>query len=226
MPFKISIASLKETLENEKATIKSVLSEMKSEDVQESGVKQILEKLNTDINSFVSKIEADFETGLKEYDMVKYLNNMLKLEYQGIFDYNYYAALIADDELAETLRSFGAMEIEHAHLLIDRIKKLGAKPQIPAAGKRHRFKNVLEMLKAHAAAEAEAIHLCEEGVKIFTDPEFQWALGIIRVDELSHQKTISELIEKFENIDMSFKIDAKYNPPKDVDFDSDEPWTE
>ncbi len=226
MPFKMSIASLKETLEVEKELIKSTLEQMESENIHETAVKNLLSKLQTDITSFVTKIKADFEDGLKEYDMVKYLNNMLKLEYKGIFDYNYYASLATDKELADRLREFGAVEIQHAQMIIDKIRALGAKPKIPGAAKRAKYTDVLEMLKEHAAAEKEAIELCEEGVKIFTDPEFQWLLGTIRVDEISHQRVIKELVKKFENVQMVFKIQEKYNPPKEINFKSDEPWTE
>jgi bacterioferritin (cytochrome b1) len=226
MSFKISIASLKETLESERDVINATLKEMSEEGVKETTIKNLLTKLGSDIDSFVTKINADFGTGLKEYDMVKFLNNMLKLEYQGIFDYNYYASQVTDSDLAEKLRTFGSMEIEHAHMVIEKIKKLGAKPKIPGAAKRSKFKNVLEMLKAHAASEKEAIRLCEEGIELFEDPEFHWILGTIRVDEIDHQKEIKALIKKFESIDMAFTIQSKYNPPKKVDYDSDEPWTE
>lgn len=226
MSFKITIGSLKETLESEKKLIHATLEEMEKENVKEPAVKNLLTKLDADIDNFVSKVKTDFETGIKEYDMVKYLNNMLLLEYNGIFDYNYYASLVSNDELADTLRKFGTMEIEHAHLLIDKIKKLGAKPKVQPASQRNKYKNVIEMLKDHSAAEKESIRLCEEGVKVFSDPEFQWILGTIRVDEISHQKIIKEMIKKFENVEMVFSIQSKYNPPKEVDFKSDEPWNE
>lgn len=226
MPFKISIASLKENLESQKELIEAALVEMEKEKVHEASLKNLLKKLDTDIDSFVSKIKADFESGLKDYDMVKYLNNMLKLEYQGIFDYNYYASLVTDKELADKLRAFGATEIEHAHLLVEKIKKLGARPTVTHAAKRTKFTNALDMLNEHSAAEKECVRLCEEGVKIFTDPEFQWLLGTIRVDELQHQKELKELIKRFENVKIVFSIQSKYNPPKKVDFGSNEPWTE
>ena len=226
MSFKISIASLKETLESEKELIKATMDEMEKENVHETAVKNLLKKLETHINGFVTKIKENLETGLEEYDMVKYLNNMLILEYKGIFDYNYYASLVTDKELADKLRAFGAMEIEHAHMLVDKIKKFGAKPKVTPAAKRAKYKNVSEMLNEHAQLERESIKLCEEGVKIFTDPEFQWILGTIRMDEISHQRQLKELIKRFENIEMVFKIQSKYNPPKDIDFKSNEPWTE
>jgi bacterioferritin (cytochrome b1) len=226
MSFKISVASLKETLESQKELIKATLDLMEKEQVHETTIKNLLKKLETDINGFITKIKSDFETGLKEYDMVKYLNNMLVLEYKGIFDYNYYASLVSDKDLADKLRAFGAMEIEHAHMLVDKIKKLGAKPKVIPAAKRAKYKNVSDMLNEHFVLEKESIKLCEEGVKIFTDPEFQWILGTIRVDEISHQRQLKELIKKFENIEMVFSIQSKYNSPKNIDFKSDEPWTE
>jgi len=226
MSFKISIASLRETLQAEREVIHSALDEMKKEKVDEEALTALLEKLESDIDGFVTQVETEFGLGLKDYDMVKYLNKMLEIEYQGIFDYNYYASLVTDEELAEDLREFGTMEIEHSQLLTSKIKKLGAKAIFPSAVKRNKFKNPLQMLKHHAESEREAIKLCEEGAKIFTDPDLQWILGTIRVDELEHQKKISNLIKKFENIEMIFNIQTKYNPPKEVDFDSDEPWTE
>ena len=226
MPFKMSIAGLKESLESEQKVIKETLKEIDKENVKDTSVKKLLEKLDSDIGLFVSKIEADFESGLKEYDMAKFLNNMLRLEYQGIFDYNYYASLVNDEKLANRLRAFGVMEIEHARLLIEKIKKLGAKPKVSDATKRNKFKNALEMLREHSSAEQESINLCEEGVGVFSDPEFQWILGTIRLDELEHQKEIKDLINKFKDIEIVFKGNAKYNPPKNINFDSDEPWTE
>jgi len=226
MSFKISIASLKEALEAEKNEIKSLLDEMKKEKVDDVALKELLLKLESDITSFTGKVEDEFEIGLQDYDMVKFLKKMLELEYQGVFDYNYYASLVSDSELAESLRGFGAMEIEHAHLITGKIKKLGAKGKMPRAAKRYQFKTPLEMLKHHAKSEQEVVQLCEEGAKAFTDPEFQWILGTIRVDEIGHQKEIKDLIHKFEDIDLVFKVESKYNPPKDIDFDSDEPWVE
>ncbi len=226
MPFKISVAALKETLEAQKLLIDSALAEMTKENIEAAAVKSLLEKLDGDIDSFVSKIQEDYSDGLKEYDMVKYLNNMLEIEYSGIFDYNYYAARVSDESLADKLREFGAMELEHAHLLTRKIKKLGAIPVTPGAHERKKHTSIVAMLKEHAKGEQEAVKLCEEGVKMFTDPEFQWILGTIRVDEQSHQKEIKELIKKFENVEMVFSIQEKYNPPKDIDYDSDEPWIE
>ena len=226
MAFKISIASLKDTLESERTVIKSTLAEMKKEKVEDDALKELLIKLDTDITGFVSTVESDFGVGLKDYDMVKFLNKLLEIEYEGIFDYNYYASLVTVSDLADKLREFGAMEIQHAHMLTNKIKGLGAKAKLPTKDQRSTFKNALEMLKHHSKAEQEAIDLCDSGLKTFNDPELQWILGTIRVDELAHQKDIKGLIKQFEDIEMVFKLQSKYDPPKNVDFDSDEPWTE
>ncbi|NIO15862.1 MAG: hypothetical protein GTN70_02495 [Deltaproteobacteria bacterium] len=171
---------------------------------------------------------GDFQgEGIATYDVVKFLNTMLKVEYQGIFDYNLHAENIHDEYLRERFRKFGATEIEHARMLCQLIRKLGGTPK-PSSGhlRRQTPTTIKEMIERHLEGEKKAIELCEKGLNVFTSPELTWALGTIRLDEIDHSRELNAIYDQYRLSTDIVEINKKYVPPKDIDFDSDEPWVE
>src|SRR3990172_6842208 len=88
----------------------------------------LLDRMDGQLGEFEKKLTSAFGSGLADYEAVKFLNNMLQLEYRGIIDYNLYASAFADRDIREKFRKFGAVEIEHARMIIALIRKMGGTP--------------------------------------------------------------------------------------------------
>lgn len=187
----------------------------------------LLDRIDGQLGEFDGRITAAYGSGLADYDAVKFLNGLLKLEYRGILDYNLYASSFAAPDVRGKFLKFGATEIEHARMMIALIRKLGGTPRPgPAALRRKRRITARELVEEHLAAEAEAVALCEKGMNTFSRPDLQWVLGTIRLDEIEHSRELTRIYEKHKLANHVLEINRKYVPPREVDFDSDEPWTE
>ncbi|KRT72353.1 MAG: hypothetical protein XU12_C0021G0016 [Deltaproteobacteria bacterium CSP1-8] len=186
----------------------------------------LLDRMDGQLGEFEKKLTSAFGSGLADYEAVKFLNNMLQLEYRGIIDYNLYASAFADRDIREKFRKFGAVEIEHARMIIALIRKMGGTPH-PGSGsvRRQRKVTIKELSEEHLAVETEAIALCERGMNTFSRPDLKWALGTIRLDEIEHSRELSKIYEKYKLTTEQVGINRKYVPPKEIDFDGDEPWT-
>ncbi|NIS74409.1 MAG: hypothetical protein GTO08_03855 [Deltaproteobacteria bacterium] len=218
------IKELLDTLSERVEKASKVIGEEKTKDIELlDHLKEIGSRAKGDSTKMV-----DFQgEGIANYDVVKFLNTMLKVEYQGIFDYNLHAENIQDEKLKERFRKFGAMEIEHARMLCQLIRKLGGSPKPTSAHLRRQSPTSMkEMIERHLEGEKKAIELCEKGLNVFTSPELQWALGTIRLDEIDHSTELTAIYEQYKLSTDIVEINKKYVPPKEVDFDSDEPWVE
>lgn len=218
------IKDLLDTLAERVDKATGVFEEEKMKDLE---LVDLLKKIASIAKDDSVKMEDFQGEGIANYDVVKFLNTMLKVEYQGIFDYNLHAENIQDEHLRERFRKFGAMEIEHARMLCQLIRKLGGTPKPTSAHLRRQSPTSMkEMIERHLEGEKKAIELCEKGLNVFTSPELQWALGTIRLDEIDHSNELNAIYEQYKLSTDIVEINKKYIPPKEVDFDSDEPWVE
>lgn len=227
MSYKMTLSQLKDELGELSHLAQTAVAEMKEEGISDDDAAKFLQTLNKRLAESADRLGDLAGSGLEEYNIVKFLNQLLKLEYNSIFDYQHYANSLASSALAEPLRSLGAMEIEHARMTINKIRRMGGKPKVnPKSLRRARKFSLGEMLTSHLKGEEETIELCEQGLGLFSDPEFQWLIGTIRLDEISHKKILEDLLDRYGKAEALSEIQGKYIPPKELDFESDEPWVE
>ncbi len=227
MSYKITLSQLKDELGELSHLAQKAVAEMRAEGISDDEAAKFLGSLNERLSESADRLRDLAVSGLEEYNMIKFLNQLLKLEYNSIFDYQHYANSLASSALSEPLRSLGAMEIEHARMTINKIRRMGGKPKVnPKSLRRARKFSLGEMLKSHLKGEEETIELCEQGLGLFNDPEFQWLIGTIRLDEISHKKLLEDLLDRYGKAEALSEIQEKYIPPKELDFESDEPWVE
>jgi len=223
----VLLSEIRELLENLNAKVEKAGMFLKEEKLKDPSLIDFLSKLSEKASGDSEKISEYVGEGVTDYDIVKFLNTMLKVEYQGIFDYNLHASHIGDEKLQGRFRKFGAMEIEHARMLCHLVRKLGGAPKPSTAHLRRQEPVSLKgMIERHMEGEKKAIELCEKGLNVFSNPDIQWALGTIRLDELDHQKELNSIYEQYKLSTDIVEINKKYLPPKEEDFDSDEPWVE
>src|SRR5574341_297148 len=220
MRLDVLVGELGDILQDGKDRIAKLKNLGQAERVRNAELFMLLDRMDAELEEFRKRLVATHGTGLPDYDAVKFLNNMLKLEYRGILDYNLYAGAISDPDIRAKFLKLGAMEIEHAKLMFSLIRRYGGTPRpSPAVERRRRKISLRELIEAHLAAEAEAISLCEKGINSFTQPDLQWALGTIRLDEVEHARELRKIYEKHKLATELLEIGKKYVPPKEIDFD-------
>lgn len=223
----VIVGEIKDLLETLADRVEKSAPELEEEKIKDLELLDMLKKIGARARDDSEKMKEFQGEGVANYDVVKFLNTMLKVEYQGIFDYNIHAENIQDEALRERFRRFGAMEIQHARMLCQLIRKLGGTPRPTSAHLRREYPQTLkEMIERHLEGEKKAIELCEKGLNVFSMPEMQWALGTIRLDELDHSKELNAIYEQYKLSTDLVEMNKKYVPPKDIDYDSDEPWVE
>ncbi len=223
----IMLGEIKESLSQVKERAEKTLKILEEDSLKDHELIEYLRNLVERVGEEVESLSQFIGEGIENYDIVKFLNTMLKIEYQGIFDYNLHAESIEDERLRERFRKFGATEIEHARMLCQLIRKLGGTPKPSSAHLRREEKiSIKQMIERHLEGERRAIELCEKGLNTFSSPDIQWALGTIRLDEMEHYKELSSIYEQYKLSSDLIELNKKYRPPKEIDFDSDEPWVD
>ncbi len=223
----VLLSEIKEILEGLQGRVEKASDYLNEGTLKDHDLVEFLRTVAEKAGEDSGKISEFIGEGVTTYDIVKFLNTMLKVEYQGIFDYNLHAANVADETLKERFRKFGSMEIEHARMLCQLIRKLGGAPKPSTAHlRRQEAISLKEMIERHLEGEKKAIELCEKGLNVFSNTDIQWALGTIRLDELDHQKELTAIYDQYKLSTDIVEINKKYLPPKEEDFDSDEPWVE
>ncbi|RMG60189.1 MAG: ferritin-like domain-containing protein [Deltaproteobacteria bacterium] len=223
----VILGEIRELLRTVSGRAEEVLKILEAEKAKMPDLEGFLRDLKERAEKDAEEVSRYAGEGIENYDVVKFLNTMLRVEYQGIFDYNLHADSMEDRKLAERLRKFGAMEVEHARMLTQLIRKLGGTPRpVPASARKEEKISVKEMIERHLEGEKKAIELCEKGLNTFSSPEIQWAIGTIRLDEMDHMKELTSIYEEYKLSSEVIELNKKYRPPKEIDFDSDEPWVE
>jgi rubrerythrin len=225
MAFYRNLRGIKGLLQEIKQELADCQRLYESEKVTDTESLAVLEKLNTMVTSFSQQIEELTQVESGDYgNMVEFLNHALKLEYNAIFSYQQYARAIEDPVVAAHLLRFGAIELEHSRQLAHLIRKLGGEPKFnpPASGGGKKM-TLKEVLLEHQKGELAAIKLYEEGLNYYTDQEFAYLIGKIRLDELDHAKELKELLEEYDQSELVVHLKSEWRDDYAGD-DKDRPW--
>jgi len=227
MKFNQSARFLKDELQKSLEKAKECSGLFKKEGIKNYEIKELLEDIEKGLGNYASKIDKLIQFDEEKYTIVQFLNEVLKLEYNGIWDYNMYASSIKDPVLAGDLKRFGASEGMHALLVANMVKKMGGTPQFnPPKYRREKKLSVKEMLEEHKKGEIEAIELLERGMKKFSDPEFQYFIGKIRLDEQEHLKEVEKLLKEYKDLQAIIEV-TDYRWRDDyAGNEKDRPWIE
>jgi len=229
MELQNKLVSLLEHLQKGESELISCLGLIENSDKEVS--EEMLSELTVchgNLSLLIREIKDIAELDIEENSVVQFMNRMLKLEYHCVFDYILFADCIENDsELSEKLREFGKTEVEHSKVLIKRIRAQGGLPRLnPEAETKMKELTIGEMFEYLLKMEKASVSLCEKGLSVFQDPEFQWVFQTIMNDGQKHIVELNKLICTVNGLENSVLVQSRYNHPKDIDFNSDEPWIE
>ncbi|MBI5418919.1 MAG: hypothetical protein HZA60_02415 [Deltaproteobacteria bacterium] len=125
MSLDVLVGELRDILQEGRGRIERMRALGEAERSRNAELFLLLDRMDKEFERCEARLKAAGGTGLSDYDAVKFLNNMLKLEYRGILDYHLYAPAFADPGLREKFLKFGATEIEHAKMMFSLIRKMG-----------------------------------------------------------------------------------------------------
>ncbi len=227
MDLQIRLRYLQDKLEEALTELQGSLDAYEAENRNDHDILSTLSLLQPQLDDGIRKLKEINDIDEQRFHIIKFLNTLLKVEYNKIFEYNYYADALENAALADKLRVFGAIEREHARILGEYIEKLGGEPRFnpPELHTRRTF-TLEEMLQEHLRGEERAIVLLDEGLSIYNDGELQWVLGNIRKDELEHKRMLLQIISELENPAQTVRVAvAKWAADEHIS-DEDRPWVE
>jgi rubrerythrin len=135
----------------------------------------------------------------RRFDIIGFLMQALHLEHTIVGELQSYMKLIPDKELKDDLNKLLLDEKEHEEALVARIRSLGGEPITTyEAPPRPKEISVLELLKRHKQSDEACKAHYELGLTKFREPEFQWMISQLELEEREHVKELETLIQKYQ----------------------------
>ncbi len=164
----------------------------------------------------------------RRFDMIGFLTEALHMEHHIVGELQSYMRVIPDAELKNDLNNLMLEENKHEEALAARIRSLGGESQTTYnAAPRPREISILELLKRHKKSDEECKRHYEVGLTRFREPEFQWMIGQLVMEEQQHVHMLDDLIHKYESADV---VSPELKHIKWVDpymgTPGDRPWVE
>lgn len=167
------------------------------EGVQDADLTATLEEIGAELRKLRKSFAAVLQAHEGTFEMIRYLNEGLRMEYQNILDYERYVSATEDSSLADRLRTFGAEERRHAHALSAKITELGGEPKFTVAHEQRPDMTAFDLIQRHHDTEKQVIQYYEMGLEKFDDPGFRWLIGKIKVEEEEHLKELEAMLEQY-----------------------------
>lgn len=131
------------------------------------------------------------------YEMIRYLNAALQMEYGDVIEYDRYVSGVDDAYLARKLQEFGTEMRQHCDALSRKITDLGGEPRFALGREERDDMTAFDLLSLRRSVTREVIAYYEKGLERFDDPEFRWLIGKIKVEEELHLAKLEELLDRY-----------------------------
>jgi bacterioferritin (cytochrome b1) len=196
MSFNVALQELHRHIGETLSALERSSKTAKQEGIEDKTVTDALEVANRELSQLRDSITRIVAENEGAFEMIGFLNEALRMEYRHIISYERYADVVTDARLADTLRTFGAEERQHAHALSMKIMELGGSPHFSGEHEVRDDMTVLDLINLHLQTEKELMETYERGMQKFDDPGFRWLIGKIKVEEAYHIQRLTRLREK------------------------------
>ncbi len=156
-----------------------------------------LDSVGEQLTLLRAALAAELAAHEATYELIRYLNDALRLEYQHILEYERYADVVQDERLADQLQTFGSDERQHAHALSMKIIELGGSPHFSAEHEIRDDMTVFDLLSRLRITEQQLVDHYSSGIQRFDDPSAHWLIGRLKVEEEEHIRLIDTLLEMY-----------------------------
>lgn len=150
--------------------------------------RESLESLRRSLSGIVAANE-------RKFDMIAYLTEALKMEHGTVSELQSCLRVMPESPVRETLHRMLLEEKQHEEALVKRIVDLGGEPRVDLEiPPRPTSLSIADLLDQHRQRELATQRHYELGLSRFEEPEFQWILGQLNIEEKEHLKKLDELL--------------------------------
>jgi len=202
MHFTMSLHELDKHVSATLSALQASLGLYEKEGIDDAALRTTLTDIQAHLGALRDSLADTVAAHGGRFEMIRYLNAALQMEYVNILDYERYVAAVEDDRLAMKLQEFGRAEWTHAHALAAKITDLGGRPHFTVSHEEHPDVTVFDLLRQHYETEGAVIAYYEQGLGKFDDAAFRWLIGKIKVEEEEHRDALEALLEEYRDTDL------------------------
>ncbi len=199
MQFTFAVKKLDDRLNRTFSSLESCKELYEKEGINEPEMLESFDKIGKDLSVLKKSIAEILAANERQFDMIEFLTEALKLEYQITAELQSYIRVIPDQGLCKELNKLLLEETKHEEVLASQIRNLGGDPQVhykiepkPAE------MSIIDLLSRHRQMDMKTKKHYDVGLSRFKEPEFQWILSKLTVEEAEHLKKIDVLIGKYQ----------------------------
>jgi rubrerythrin len=228
MRFSFTVKKLDDTLKQTLAVLQDCRKLYDEDGICEPDLLDTFTQTGENLEALRGNLAGILAANERRFDMIGFLTQALHLEHQIVGELQSYMRLIPDEELKGDLNKLMLEEKKHEEALAARIRSLGGETvttydMLP----RPREISVLELLKRHKQSDEACKAHYELGLTKFREPEFQWMISQLEMEEREHVSQLDDLIKKYQQAEI---VSPELKHIKWVDpymgTPGDRPWIE
>ncbi|MFA5866112.1 MAG: hypothetical protein WC975_15680 [Phycisphaerae bacterium] len=228
MQFSFAVKKLDDNLKQTLVILQNCRTLYDQDGICESNLLDTLTRTGENLDQLRETLQNILAANERRFDMIEFLVQALNMEHHIVGEMQSYMRVIPDEELKADLNKLLLEETKHEEALASRIRSLGGESQTTYnVAPRPREISILELLKRHKISDEQCRQHYEVGLTRFREPEFQWILGQLAMEEREHVTQLDALIQKYQSSDvMSQELKhIKWVDPY-MGTPGDRPWVE
>lgn len=203
MRFSFTVKKLDESLKQTLDVVQDCRRLYDEDGICERELMDTLVQTGQNLQAMRDKLKNILAANERRFDMIGFLVEALNMEHHVVTELQTYMRVIPDEELKSDLSRLMLEEMKHEEALAARIRSLGGEAQTTyKATLRPQEISIIELLKQHKQADELCKNHYEVGLTKFREPEFQWMIGQLVMEEREHVTLLDNLIRKYQDAEV------------------------
>lgn len=203
MRFSFTVKKLDEALRQTLDVVQDCRRLYDEDGICERELMDTLVQTGQNLQAMRDKLKNILAANERRFDMIGFLVEALNMEHHVVTELQSYMRVIPDEELKSDLSRLMLEEMKHEEALAARIRSLGGEAQtVYKATPRPQEISIIELLKQHKQADELCKNHYEVGLTKFREPEFQWMIGQLVMEEREHVTLLDNLIRKYQDAEV------------------------
>jgi rubrerythrin len=203
MHFSFAVKTLDTRIQRALAALDTCQQLYQEESIAEPRLLQTFTQTRGTLESLAHSLRDILAANERMFDIVGFLTEALRMEHAMVARLQGHLLAIQDQELRDHLHELLVEEKKHEEALAGKIRSLGGEPEVTyEVAPPPKDISIVDLMKQYRC-EVQRAHLhYEEGLSRFKEPEFQWILGQLSIQEQEHAVRLDKIIEKYSSADV------------------------
>lgn len=204
MRFTIAVKQLDDRIKETLDVVKLCKELYEQDGIDEPELKDSFEEVEKNLEGLRSKLNRILAANERTYELIGFLTQSLQMEHMIIAELqNYLQAIKSDEQLREDLHQLIVEEKRHEDAIVRQLRQLGAEPKfVHTVPEKPAVESIVELLLRHKGLDEKVHQHYSVGLSRFKEPEFQWILSRLALEERDHIKKLDDMIEKYKAEDV------------------------